>query len=371
VYDPLNEQVSEFGGYVKPVTTHAPDPRQELLWQFAAHVNNTDGLPAAAWGVRAGELLQALKKLDGQDYARRVRADDQPDNPKYRNNYNVFVSGRYANRKRAAAFTDKLCELDAAKVPCRWFMHDRDDDQLDVTERLTLSTWIRNAVRDCDFLVHLHEGVPQRGGNLVELGMALAFKKTVVAVVQPGESGVFHELPQVVRVATDDEAIALLHRMISRKVSPSPAARGVVVTDQPVGPFTDWVDTRHASFPGSQGDQPGNATPLESFREIQKMGEVHHQRLLHNLLAVIFRDGGHTAGEIGDDQTAVETAIEEIGRTRQEHDRRGDNLNELYAMVLNGKNASVPVEKAHKLVVQQLRTLINRTRYTPQSRKKK
>lgn len=161
----------------------------------------------------------------------------QPKNPQRRKSYSVFVSGRYANRQRSKLFVDKLLEHESAVCPCHWFLHDRDDDQLTDAERLALSVTIRNHVRDCDLFVHLHEAGEQRGGNLVELGMALAYGKSVVAVCDAATKGVFHELPQVYRVETDDDAIAYLHVLLTRKGDPTPAARGVFV-----GPTADWQE---------------------------------------------------------------------------------------------------------------------------------
>jgi hypothetical protein len=176
-------------------------------------------------------------------------------NPKHRAKYRVFVSGRYASRKRASDFTQAMCQQnDQTVCPLYWFLHDRDDDQLTPAEKLGLSTTILRAIRECDYFVHLHENVPQRGGNLVELGMALALGKTVIAVLPhvdalvapptptkdvPNQKippvtrqmvpmgGVFHELPQCYVVRTDDEALATLHRWIVRKANPSPESRGV------------------------------------------------------------------------------------------------------------------------------------------------
>lgn len=164
-----------------------------------------------------------------------------PVNSKHRKTYKVFVSGRYASRQRAADFvTTLVAEENGAVCPLYWFLHNRDDDQLSTSEKLGLSTTIMRAIRECDYFVHLHENVPQRGGNLVELGMALAFNKTVVAVLPHGPhpsnlaetrrvplGGVFHELPQVHVCSSDGEALATLCRWIERKSDPSPAARGV------------------------------------------------------------------------------------------------------------------------------------------------
>lgn len=164
-----------------------------------------------------------------------------PANPKHRKQYKVFVSGRYASRERAADFTNTLClESKEAVCPLYWFLHDRDDDQLSASEKLGLSSTIMRAIRECDYFVHLHENVPQRGGNLVEFGMALAYGKTVVAVLphkphptnlaETGlfpQGGVFHELPQVHVCRSDGEALATLCRWIERKSNPSPASRGV------------------------------------------------------------------------------------------------------------------------------------------------
>jgi hypothetical protein len=132
--------------------------------------------------------------------------------------HKVFVSARFQERLRACDFVQRLCTEKPIICPCQWFRSRKDDDALSGVAARLLVHGVREAIRDCDFFVHLHYSGVQRGGNLVELGMAIAFDKKIIIVEAPaGRRAVFHEFEQMHRVRSDEDAIRAIWTLVKGK----------------------------------------------------------------------------------------------------------------------------------------------------------